>query len=307
MIGSILDLPRAAPVSRRVGPERDRGYGRGRWRRVGIVGFALFSGLVVLSIVVVLVAGRKPRVSPTSGAHSVPPPLAEPMSPGVPAAGSGLVWHTPATVVPSGTPAQEEYDQALSQGLASLPGIATASALVVPSPALEGGWPNLEVASTPEQWASEFSSALLDVDYARQSRSALGAWLQSQEAPELIPGIPDAVADKVLYISLLNPGVFGGQASPVPTDAGWAANAAAGTTQTVSGLLVQTDPAWAQMLAAGWQPPDVRMTELDVTGVLSVRSGPATSSQNFSIQLIVGSSRWHDGYGTVAVGGWKES
>lgn len=308
MIGSILDLPRAGRVGRHRGTHWDEGSAhRSRWRRVGTVGLLLFAGLVVLSIVVVLVAGRKPRVTPTSAAHLAPPTLGEPLSPAVPATGTGLAWHTPATVVRSGTPVQEQYDQALSQGLGSLPGIATAATLAAPQPVVEGGWPTLAVATTPEQWASEFTSALLDVDYARQSRSALGEWLQAQEAPEVIPGIPDSVADKVLYISLLDPGLFGGQPSPVPTDAGWAASAAAGATQTVSGLLVQADPGWAQMVAAGWQPPDARMTELDVSGVLNLRSGPATSTQKFSVQLIVGSSRWHDGYGTVAVGGWKES
>ena len=307
MIGSILDLPRAGPAGRHGEADGWAGSFSPRpWRRVGVVGLVLFSGLVLLSAVVVLVGGGKSRVSPAAGRHSVPPTLAPPVLPAIPAPGPGLVWHTAPTVVPSGTPVQEEYDQALSQGLGSQPGISEAAALTVPSPAVGGGWPNLAVASTPEQWATEFISALLDVDYAHQSRAALGAWLQAQEAPELIPGIPESVADKVLYVSLLDSGIFGGQPSPLPTDAGWAAYAGEATTQSTSGLLVQTDPGWSQMVAAGWQPPDPRMTELDLSGVLSVRSGAATSSQNFSLQLIVGSSRWHDGYGTVAVGGWKE-
>ena len=216
-------------------------------------------------------------------------------------------WHTPATVVPSGTPAQEEYDQAFSQGLSNQPGMAQAAALDLPSPAIGGGWPSLPVASTPEQWATEFTSAMLDVDYARQSRATLGAWLQAQEAPELIPGIPGPVSDKVLYISVLDPEIFGGQPTPIQSDAAWGANAAAGTSQSVSGLLVEADPAWARVVASGWQPADARMSELDVSGVLTIRDKTTTSAHNFSLQLIVGSSRWHDGYGTVAVGGWKET
>jgi hypothetical protein len=308
VIGAILDLPRARPAGRHGGANGlDGRFGRNRWRRVAVIGFVLFSALVVVSAAVVLVAGGRSRTSPAEGRQPVvPPTLAKPNAPAVPVAGSGLVWHTESTVVPPGTPAQEEYDQALSQGLGSQPGITAAAALAVPSPAVEGGWPSLAVARTPEQWATEFTAALLDVDYAHQSRAALGAWLQAQEAPEVIPGIPGSVADKVLYISLLDPGIFGGQPSPVPTDTGWAANAEAGTTESVSGLLVQPDPGWAQMVAAGWQPPDVRMTELDVSGILTVRSGAVTSSQNFTTQIIVGSSRWHDGFGTVAIGGWKE-
>ena len=309
MIGSILDAPRSSlrgfPV-RRTG-ESYSNFDSGKWRLVRVAAFVSFMGLLVVSAVVVLITGSKTKVS-SARAHQVAPPLQDQTaSPIAPLAGAGLGWHTAATVVPSGTPTQEEYDQALSQGFSSQPGMASAAALGLPAPAIGGGWPSLPVASTPEQWATEFTTAVLDVDYTRQSRVALGAWLQAQEAPELIPGIPSSVSDKVLYTSLLDPGIFGGQPSPIPSDAGWGADAAAGTTQTVSGLLVQADPAWAQMVATGWQPADSRMSELDVSGVLSVRSGITTSAHNFSLQLIVGSSRWHDGYGTVAVAGWKEA
>jgi hypothetical protein len=177
----------------------------------------------------------------------------------------------------------------------------------VPSPAIQGGWPVLQAAATPEEWASQFTAALLDVDYAHQSRSALGSWLQAQEAPELIPGIPVSVADKVLYISLLDPEIFGGQPSPISSENEWAADAASATTQSVSDLMVDADPSWAQIVGAGWQPADVRMSELDVSGLVTVRGGASTSTRDFSLRLIVGSSRWHDGYGTVAVGGWKET
>ena len=55
--------------------------------------------------------------------------------------------------------------------------------------------------------------------------SALAAWLQAQEAPELIPGVPGSVADKVLYISLLDPALFGGQPTPsAVASAQWAAD-----------------------------------------------------------------------------------
>lgn len=307
MTGSILDLPRAGPGGGRAAADGLGGsLARSRWRPLGVAAFVVFSGIVVLSAAAVLAAGGGSRVLPTTGSRATSPPLAPPMSPAVPGTGPGLVWHAPSTVVPSATPAQQEYDQALREGLGSQPGIRAAAALEVPLPAVGGGWPSLAVAVTPEQWAAEFTSSLLDVDYTHQSRGALAAWLQAEEAPDLIPGIPGGVADKVLYISLLDPGIFGGQPSPIPTDAGWSADAGAGTTQSVSGLLVESDPAWAQMVAAGWQPADLRMTELDVSGILSVRTGAATSSQSFSLQLIVGSSRWHDGYGTVAVGGWKE-
>jgi hypothetical protein len=216
------------------------------------------------------------------------------------------VWHTPVTAAPPGTPIQEQYDQAFSQGLSSLSGMAAAQALTVPFPAVAGTWPDLPVQVTPERWAAAFTAGLLDVDFARQSRAALAAWLQAQEAPELIPGVPTGVADKVLYISLLDPGLFGGQPTPVASSSQWAANAGAGVRQTVSNLLVQADPAWAQTVAAGWQPSDARMTEEDVSGLVEVHQGGRVASHRFRLQLIVGSARWHDGYGTVAVSGWQE-
>jgi hypothetical protein len=218
----------------------------------------------------------------------------------------GLVPHAPATVVAPGSPIQEQYDQAFSQGLGSLPGMDAAETLTVPAPAVTGGWPNLRVEITPERWAEVFAAALLDVDYARQSRQTLAAWLQAQEAPELIPGVPAAVADKVLYISLLDPGLFGGQPTPVVSASQWLAEATSRVSQTVSHVVVQPDPGWAQMTASGWQPADIRMTEEDVSGVLTVRGARAVASHRFGLQVIVGSARWHDGYGTVAVAGWEE-
>jgi hypothetical protein len=184
--------------------------------------------------------------------------------------------------------------------------MAAAQALAVPSPAVVGGWPALPVQVTPERWAELFTAGLLDVDFTRQSGVTLAAWLQAQEAPELIPGVPPGVADKVLFISVLDPGLFGGQPTPVVPSGRWAANARAGVRQTVSNLMVQADPAWAQMTAAGWQPTDVRMTEEDVSGVVEVHQGGRVAAHRFALQVIVGSARWHDGYGTVAVSGWQE-
>jgi hypothetical protein len=204
------------------------------------------------------------------------------------------------------TPVQEEYDQALSQGLGSLAGMSEAEALSVATPTFIGSWPRLPLQASPDRWAEVFAVGLLDVDYSHRSRSALAGWLQAQEAPELIPGVPPSAADKILYISLLDSGLFGGQPTPVPSPQQWAADAGSGVTQTASDLIVQVDPSWAQMTAAGWQPTDVRMAEEDVSGLLTVRQGRTATAHRFTLQLIVGSARWHDGYGTVAVAGWQE-
>jgi hypothetical protein len=181
------------------------------------------------------------------------------------------------------------------------------SALPVPLPGISGGWPALPVDDTPDGWTGKFVQGLLDIDYARMSRSALGAWLNAQEAPELIPGVPGSVADKVLYVSLLEPDLVQKQATPIPSAVQWQADSAAGVTQSVSDLLVQADPSWRQIVASGWQPADVRMTEEDVSGLLTVRSNGTVTAQHFSLQVYVGSARWHDGYGTIVVTGWQES
>jgi hypothetical protein len=275
--------------------------------RPAVIGLGVFVGaLLAIGGLIAVVSGGGKQHRPSRTAASVAP-VARPspaIKPAVPA--NGLSWHTPLTVVASGTPVQEEYDQAFTEGLGSQAGMIRAESLPVPSPALAGGWPVLTAASTPERWAAEFVAGLLDINFAMQSRLALAAWLQAQEAPEMIPGIPATVADKVLYISLLDPGLFGGQPTPVDSAEVWGNQARAGLRQTVSGLLIQVDPAWSQLIASGWQPADVRMTEVDVSGVLSeIQAGRAVSGHPFGLQLIVGSARWHDGYGTVAMAGWQ--
>jgi hypothetical protein len=261
------------------------------------VAVGLLAVLVIAGLISATTGPRLPRHP-----AAAPPRVAAPAR----AAAAGLVWHTPVTVAASGSPVQEQYDQALATGLGAEAGMAAAGALPVPAPAVTGGWPALAVAATPEAWAAQFVTGLLDINYALQSRAALPAWLQAQEAPELIAGVPAGVADKALYISLFDPSLFGGQPIPLVSPAVWAADARAGVRQRVSGLMVQSDPAWAQMTAAGWQPADVRMTELDVSGVLTQLDAGRAVGYRFGLQVIVGSARWHGAYGTVAVAGWQE-
>jgi hypothetical protein len=223
-------------------------------------------------------------------------------------ASQGLVLQTPDTVAPSQSPVQVEYDQQFAQSIGGTAGLARAGTLLVPYPAIAGRWPKLPVANSPETWAPEFVAGLLDIDYAYQSRMALGAWLQANEAPMLLPGLPADVADKMLYLSLLEPFLLGGQATPILSGTGWAANAKAGVRQSVSGLLVQTDPSWARLIDTGWQPTDVRMTCEDVSGLLTIIHGSrVVAVHRFSLQMYVGSARWHGGYGTETVTGWTEN
>lgn len=268
---------------------------------------AVLAAVVGVAAVAVAVGSIAAFSSTHSHARNVSPiPTASPASSSTVGVGSGLGWRTPLTVLPSGAPVQEQYDQAFEQTVGNQHGLSVAKRMELPAPAITGGWPRLAAADTPEAWARSFVAGLLDIEYARQSRPALGAWLQAQEAPMLLPGLPVGVADKVLYLSLLDPQVLADQPSPVPNPAQWQAAAHAGVRQVVSDLLVQPDPAWTRLTASGWQPADARMAGEDVSGLLTVHQGRTVTSHHFTVEVFVGSARWHDGYGTESVTGWKE-
>jgi hypothetical protein len=179
-------------------------------------------------------------------------------------------------------------------------------ALVVPAPAIGGGWPELPASETPDGWAEEFVSGLLDVDFAHQSRRALGPWLVAEEAPDLMPGIPTSFGDRTLYVSVLDPGIVG-QPSLLPSQAQWRADASAGVSWSVRQLETQLEPQWQQMIDSGWQPPDIRAAVEEVSGVLAITRGKATTTKRFSLVVKVGSAHWCDGYGSVLVSDWKET
>ena len=214
---------------------------------------------------------------------------------------------TPATTVPVETPVQQQVDERLAAGLRSSPSVAVAEAVSLPRPAIEDGWPRLEVASTPGLWATEFVRGLLDIDFARQARAGLGPWLVAEEAPELLPGVPYSVQDKVLYVSVLDAKPAGDAPSPIPLPFAWRADARAGVRWSVGHLAVQLDPQWQQMVSAGWQPRDLRMVGENVSGVLTVTKATSAAIHGFSMTIWLGSAHWHDGYGTVFVSSWKET
>jgi hypothetical protein len=215
----------------------------------------------------------------------------------------------PATTVVQQTPVQQQYDKGFEEGFSSAGNAAMmkrAEALALPAPAIEGGWPDLAVGDTPNGWAAEFVAGLLDIDFARQSRAALGAWLVAEEAPDLMPGIPTGFGERTLYVSVLEAGIIG-QPSLLPSAGQWRADAVAGVFWSARQLETQLEPQWQQMIDAGWQPPDIRAAVEDVSGVLNITRGKVTTTERFSIVVQVGSAHWHEGYGTVLVSDWKEA
>jgi hypothetical protein len=213
----------------------------------------------------------------------------------------------PVTDIPPQTPVQDQYDRALAQGLSSSGTVLAAENAHVPAPAVSPAWPAPGVSYQPDAWVRAFTDGLLDVDFARQSRNGLAGWLSAEEAPELLPGIPPSAQDKVLYLSLFDPTSVGGTATPVPSAAQWQADASAGVSWSVSGLLVEPDARWSQIIADGWQPVDERFSVNDVSGDLTVRHGSTTVDHRFSMVVYTGSARWHGGYGTTLVTDWTES
>lgn len=270
-----------------------------RSRGLCAVAFFLAAVLVAVSVAVVLVRPRTVRAAGnvrTAGRTADPAQRAP-----------ARVWVplTPSTTLPALSPAQLKYDQAFEAGLSSPDEravMAGVGSIALPAPATGRGWPELAPAYSPGAWAIEFTTGLLDVDFAHQARLSLGQWLVAEEAPDLLPGVPARSRLGWLVATVLCPRLVPGSRPPLPGPARWAAYAAAGERWRVSDLHVQVDPQWQAMVAAGWQPVDLYASVQDVSGVLARRSGGRTTRSTFSLELQLGSARWHAGYGTVLVG-----
>jgi hypothetical protein len=274
-----------------------------RRRIAGVVALALGTAVIAGGLAVVVTGG--PRAARSHATRTTASSTTTTSS--IPTGGWQPV--APATTVAAGTPVQQQYDKGFEKGFLSPANEAMlhrAEALALPGPAIAGGWPALALSETPDGWAAEFASGLLDINFARQSRNALGAWLVAEEAPDLMPGIPSVFSERALYVSLLEPGIIG-QVSPPPSPMQWRADAAAGVRWSADDLEVQLDPQWQEMIDAGWQPPDIRAVVEDVSGVLRVTRGRAIVTRHFSMVIQVGSAHWRDGYGTVLVSNWKVS
>lgn len=266
---------------------------------------ALVAAIVAAAVVAVLTAsavaaggkGVRRSTRPSErGAHHV-------ASPGPPAVTSNL----PGTVGQPGTLSQQRIDEQLARA-ESPRVIAALESTAVPAPASSRSFPPVPTAdrSDPVRYCTAFVRELLDIDYARQSRPSLLAWAQSEEAPNRLPGVPPSVADKALVASLAGPAGVRSGSSPVPPAAGWASEATAGTVQSVSDLSVTPARSWSELLGEGWVPTDPLATVENVTGVLTSHTGKTRARvERFALTVMLGSARFHPGYGAVAAGAWR--
>lgn len=251
-------------------------------------------------------ASRHPVVAPSeSGASPAGAPAgASPAS----RRGGAQDGYTPSYVNPPNTPAQQQFDAELASAQ-SPTALAAAENLSVPAARYSKAFAAVPAADRSDglSYAVAFCRELLDVTYRTSSRAALLGWALEESAANTLPGVPASVGWKALYASLADPTLpgAGGGTSPVPSTAGWAADAADGVTQRASGIEASVDQSWNELVSKGFVPRDPLLGLVDVSGTLTVRHGGSTQSSHFSLVLGVGSALHHPGYGAVNVESWQ--
>ena len=181
------------------------------------------------------------------------------------------------------TAIQSQIDAELAQ--AETPAaIAAAERSTVPAPAVSTAYPSVAAVDRgdPGTYAIAFTTELLDTNYAIQSRDALLAWAEHEEAPNTLPGVPASVAGKALVLSLADPDLPGGTPSPMPSATQWVADASSGVSQSVGDVQAEVDPDWTQIISEGWQPRDPLMTIETVTGTMTVTTNGVAAAPNRS-------------------------
>ena len=151
--------------------------------------------------------------------------------------------------------------------------ITAAEETTIPAPAVSTAYPPIPTAdrSDPSAFAIAFATELLDTNYATQSRAALLAWAEHEEAPNTLPGVPaDQWPARHWCFPWPTPGCPAGLPHRRRRRRSGRATARRDEVQSVSDLQAEVDPDWTQIISEGWQPRDPRMTIEVVTGTLTV-------------------------------------
>jgi hypothetical protein len=268
-------------------------------RAVLTIGVMIVVLAASIAVTVIDATGRR------SGAISVPstPPRRVAPATTVPAAQPYPV----STIDPPATTAQTSIDHRLAAA-ESRSAIAEIEALTVPAAADSRAYPKIPVAARrdPTEYATAFTTELLDRDYGTASRLELLKWAQGEEAANTLPGVPASTANKALYASLADPSLAGGTGTgPVPPKSLWAADARSRSTQRVTGITVTVDPSWTRIVSEGWQPRDPLMTMMDVKATLVVTDDAHLHRHIVSMVVALGSCAHQPGLRAVAVQDWS--
>jgi hypothetical protein len=247
--------------------------------------------LVAVVIVVSLIALMGSSPAPPRGA-TVRTNLA--------AAGIAPSTYHPLRMSPPQTAVERTVNQAMSQNLDSQ-ALAALETARFPAPATSSAFPPIDPAdsSSPSMYALAFTQELLDIDFAASTRNELLAWAGYNNAPYTLTSLPTALSVKALAASLTtSPAVL-------PPATRWSALAKSQTVWRVNGLVISVNPAWTQILSAGWVPVDPLMVIYDVSGTLIVTAyGHTPTVESISFGLTLGGASLHPGYGAVAVDYW---
>lgn len=254
--------------------------------------------LIVIAVAGFLVTARHSHFhssAPAAARHHVVASTAKPPT-------TKLVFRWPTLVTPPDTAIERTVAANAERSAEDNPPIPE-----VPEPpaALSRDFPAIAHAERqdPATYAEAFTTELLDLDYATEGRSALLSWLVSESAPATFPATPKWLQVAECYVSI---GTSELGATPIASATGWHADAAGDVSWSVSDVMAYVASSWNNFIASGWQPSDPRMILEAVTGDLRVRAGSnPPSTEPFSLDLLLGSAFYHDGYGVTDLAGWR--